>query len=420
MSTAAAGLRLSTAHRQSLAWKSRLAWAGYPLLVYFVSRAVGAAVLLYGAARQAQISASSGYHAEDLTAASPPFSEVVANWDGQWYQSIALHGYPNALPTADGAVLQNEWAFFPLFPLLCRAVMAGTGMSFGWAAVALNILVGAIAVCALYRILVARTSVFNARVAVTLLCSFVAAPALQVAYTEALALLLVVLTLWAIATGRYWVSLAPATALSLTRGVLPAMAVVLIVTVAVRAAATRDTSVSWWRPLARGVVVGVVMLGLSMAWPMIAGVVTGVPDAYLRTQDAWPARRDLPAFGGWFASAMTWQPLPQAGFLVALGVMVAAIWLQRRTFGLVLTTWALAYLAYILTMTAPSPSILRYLMLCVVPFWPLLRDPAPSRSTRTALLLPVGIVSLLGVAAQAWWVLTVFTVHQSPLLQAHP
>jgi hypothetical protein len=117
---------------------------------------------------------------------------------------------------------------------------------------------------------------------------------------------------------------------------------------------------------------------------------------------------------------MTWQPLPQAGFLVALGVMVAAIWLQRRTFGLVLTTWALAYLAYILTMTAPSPSILRYLMLCVVPFWPLLRDPAPSRSTRTALLLPVGIVSLLGVAAQAWWVLTVFTVHQSPLLQAHP
>lgn len=41
------------------------------------------------------------------------FLDIFTQWDGQWYQNIALHGYPviNHLPS-------GNWAFFPLYPFL--------------------------------------------------------------------------------------------------------------------------------------------------------------------------------------------------------------------------------------------------------------------------------------------------------------
>ena len=56
------------------------------------------------------------------------FSDVIHIWDGGWWMSTALHGYPHAVPMIDGHAAQSTIAFFPMFPLLARAVMNVTGL----------------------------------------------------------------------------------------------------------------------------------------------------------------------------------------------------------------------------------------------------------------------------------------------------
>ncbi|MFD7527871.1 hypothetical protein ACFV8E_09775 [Streptomyces sp. NPDC059849] len=59
--------------------------------------------------------------------------DVLASWDGWWYQQIAVHGYDPQLvpiPGATGPItLQgNSAAFFPLYPALMRLVSEFTGL----------------------------------------------------------------------------------------------------------------------------------------------------------------------------------------------------------------------------------------------------------------------------------------------------
>jgi Gpi18-like mannosyltransferase len=49
-------------------------------------------------------------------------------WDGGWYLSIATHGYVRHIPPGTGNPAQANVAFFPLFPILVRAVHTVTGM----------------------------------------------------------------------------------------------------------------------------------------------------------------------------------------------------------------------------------------------------------------------------------------------------
>ncbi|MEU3031447.1 hypothetical protein ACPCBC_05170 [Streptomyces incarnatus] len=59
--------------------------------------------------------------------------DVLATWDGWWYQQIALHGYDPKLvpvPGATGMITLegNSAAFFPLYPALIRMTSAVTGL----------------------------------------------------------------------------------------------------------------------------------------------------------------------------------------------------------------------------------------------------------------------------------------------------
>lgn len=59
--------------------------------------------------------------------------DVLATWDGWWYQQIAAHGYHPALvpvPGATGLITLegNSAAFFPLYPALMRLVSSCTGL----------------------------------------------------------------------------------------------------------------------------------------------------------------------------------------------------------------------------------------------------------------------------------------------------
>jgi hypothetical protein len=68
-------------------------------------------------------------------------------WDGKWFLRAVEHGYPAHLPMVDGHVAANPIAFFPLFPLLVRALDL-TGLPAGWSALLLSAVTGASAVLA--------------------------------------------------------------------------------------------------------------------------------------------------------------------------------------------------------------------------------------------------------------------------------
>jgi len=56
----------------------------------------------------------------------------LARWDADWYRSIAVSGY-----VWDGETGVGNVAFFPLYPMLARAI-AATGLPFFWAATLLS------------------------------------------------------------------------------------------------------------------------------------------------------------------------------------------------------------------------------------------------------------------------------------------
>ncbi len=59
---------------------------------------------------------AAGYTPPPMTGLARYLIEPLANWDGQWYMMIALHGYWETDPVPDPMAA----AFWPLYPLLLR------------------------------------------------------------------------------------------------------------------------------------------------------------------------------------------------------------------------------------------------------------------------------------------------------------
>lgn len=57
---------------------------------------------------------------------NPGFVENVCQWDCKWYRSIIYHGYEELVLGTNGLPIpgQKNWAFFPLFPLVNKALLA--------------------------------------------------------------------------------------------------------------------------------------------------------------------------------------------------------------------------------------------------------------------------------------------------------
>lgn len=94
-----------------------------------------------------------GLHQDDSPWGEGPWGylQMIGMWDSGWYEQIAEGGYPETLPEdASGRVMQNPWAFYPLFPLLTRGLMALTGWDFAGAGGTLALLCGAALTPALY------------------------------------------------------------------------------------------------------------------------------------------------------------------------------------------------------------------------------------------------------------------------------
>lgn len=352
-----------------------------------------------------------------------PFFEFAVLWDGQWYQRIATEGYPEQLPLNDaGEVRQNPWAFYPLFPMLARGLMALTGLPFPVAGVLVATVVGYLAALALAVLLRDRVGDRVALGAVALFAAFPAAPTLQVAYTESLAVLLLCLVLYYLGKERWLAAAAVALLTGVARPIAIPLGVVALVMVVLRWRRRHDDPLPGPERLRMLVALGA--CGASgLIWPAIAWWRTGRADAYPVTMSAWRDNQDIvpfePAF--WVSDLLFGSvgPWLLVGSLVLLAVAVLGPW--AAALGPDLRAWTLAYPLYLAAMTNPWTSTYRYL-LPVLGLYVLLigggwrrgtwvSDRAGGRAGDQPLwLLTVRILAFVGLFLgwQVWWTWELF------------
>src|SRR4051812_4638025 len=102
-----------------------------PLGIFALTRVIGGLILVLMSGQQFERMSTPWMFVMDPAPAHPGYLDMLTNWDGQWYHRVAAEGYPSSLPHgSDGAVSQNTWAFYPVYPGLVRAVMALTSLPF--------------------------------------------------------------------------------------------------------------------------------------------------------------------------------------------------------------------------------------------------------------------------------------------------
>jgi hypothetical protein len=132
-----------------------------------------------------------------------PVSRFLAYWDGGWYLEVAEQGYPHALVAAPG---QSDHAFFPLYPLLIRAVHGLIGISWVGSALAVNLVASALAMVFIYRLVERLMDSRTALRTVTLISFFPWAFIFSMAYSEGLLLLAAAVCLLALLDERWVVA----------------------------------------------------------------------------------------------------------------------------------------------------------------------------------------------------------------------
>ncbi len=142
-------------------------WWVWPLVIYTTARIINVVMMLVASnAAVDSLSRRSGRRRllrSDAAPAPAGFLTTVTNWDGQWYWQIATSGYPNDLPRdPSGDVVQNVFAFYPLFPMMSRALMAVTGAGFPVASTLLSFSVRGVSTLLLFRLVSRRSDVLGA------------------------------------------------------------------------------------------------------------------------------------------------------------------------------------------------------------------------------------------------------------------
>ncbi len=322
--------------------------------------------------------------------------------------------------TPDGKVSMNPWAFYPLYPFTVGALMRLTSLGFTTVAPTLSLLLGAAATVALYRLLTGTVSRFTACATTLAMCSFMSAPALQLAYTESLALLLTCVCLIQLRSRRYAGFAVAVLALALCRPIALALVPVVSVHWLSRHRDRADLSFSStarWRSAA----LLPWCIAVTALWPLIAGAVTGQRNAYLHTMSAWTTYASSVPVVGWVLFLTSALGVAGVVLCIALGALAACIVLRpaAEAWGPEVRTWAWAYPAYLLTATAPGPSIIRYLLLAFPLMWPvpdLLPSVWSARLQRVALPLMV----MGGLLLQWVWIRHFVVISATPIRGPFP
>jgi hypothetical protein len=287
-------------------------------------------------------------------------------WDALWYRQIALHGYPQQLPLfPNGDVSYNTWAFFPVYPALVRGLMTITGLPFEIAGPALSTIAGGAALFALHRVVRMRFGTVAAWWASVFFAFGPMAWLLQLGYAEPLFLFFMFCALAAMMRRRYVLMMPFAVLASFTHPGALALGAALVIKAAVRLA--RKQPIRWHHWAAAGVSI-VVVLGAGIAWPIIAGAVTGDPSAYFDTEFAWwqdfIGRVALipfsPAFLLYQRLFGVWGVVLIAGILAAFATVMVSR--AGRRLGTDLWAFVFSYFGYLAAVFLPTQSLFRMLM----------------------------------------------------------
>ncbi len=306
----------------------------------------------------------------------------ILGWDAQWYWSIAFSGYPTSLTVEpSGHVAENAWAFMPLYAWVSQIVSLPFG-HWGAGAAVVSLVSGLVASIALYRMLRRRIGHVAALWAVVFFANGPLAALFHVGYAESMFLALLLLALDCVVERRFGWLFVIIPVMAFTRpGILPFALMLGLYGI--------------WRWFRRGVdplpatqIVQIIAAGLlgavsGFAWQVIAGIVTGMPGAYLATELAWRQNwvTDAPTtffpFEPWIAGGEFWfgiwgvpSWLGWALFLAALGGVIWALVRSAsvRALGMEIRLWSASYLLYLLAVFFPQSSTLR-LLLPLTPLW---------------------------------------------------
>lgn len=333
------------------------------------------------------------------------FLDFLTGWDADRYLTIAQFGYPDRLPMNQfGDILPNNWAFLPVFPYLTRFFHEGTGLSDQLVAVGLSILAS---LGATWMLFVLMRRVTNPRAAwwSTVFFSFAPLSFIYVlGYSEGLALFLTFAAL-VLALDRKYFWIAPlGLVVSFTRPGALALAAALGIIFLVRMLRQRVD------PFPPAQVLGLMFAGLvtaasGTAWTVIAERVTGVPNAYIRTELGWwlgaVGNDPFVPFTPWFRQAGTHLGIFGIALVIALMVgFVMLIWARSvRRLGLVVVSYALSYGLYLFAVFLPQNSTFRLM----VPLSPILGAEPFSSTPRRRNWILVSCIVLQVVAVWTLW-----------------
>lgn len=211
-----------------------------------------------------------------------PVLAPLARWDSVWYLRIADSGYGDSAPRA---------AFFPLYPLLVRALatpFGGSEAALLVAAYALSLTAFLAALFLLYRLTEFELGRRLARPTLLLLAVFPAAVYFGVPYSESLFLLLAVGAFYAARTGHWaWAGACAGLASGTRSAGLLLLIPLAMLWWASRPRRPRDAA---WLALAP------VGIAAYAAW---LGLVEGDALRFLDVQGAWSRHLAVPLTGAW-------------------------------------------------------------------------------------------------------------------------
>ncbi|WP_225826187.1 hypothetical protein [Streptomyces naphthomycinicus] len=251
----------------------------------------------------------------------PTVEDLAHSWDSRWYLHIATHGYGDLIWITPKGAVQTDWAFFPLYPALIRALTTVLPIAPGQAAL---LVAWTAAVVAAYGIHRTGHHLYGRGVATALVALWAALPQaveLTVAYTESLFAALAAWSLYCVLRGRWlWAgTLAALAGLARPSGFAVAAAVFL--------AAGHEALRRRGRVPAR-LWAGAVLAPLGwLGYVLWVGSRIGDPlGGYLTVQSAWNSRFDFSAGSLRFLEALFLHGggvvYPAALLIVAVGALL--------------------------------------------------------------------------------------------------
>lgn len=411
--------RIAAAGTRAARWPWWLQVGG----IYLAARLVSACIFMAAALHQG---------VNPWFPAKPDYWNFINIWDARWYGEALRNGYPAQLPTDDaGAVQENTWAFYPLFPLLGRTLAGLAGIAPAAALTVIAMLSGLAAALVVYRLFRHKATHRTALWGTVFFSTFPVSPVLQVPYAESLNLLLLAAALLLVLRRRYLWAMPVVLLMCLSRPTgVPFAAMVgllflyrvypsLVATVRGRPRTGAVHSPDLGMPAAGTPAAGTPAAGPhspgelwslaglaavsglgALMWPALAWAVTGDVQAYTKTETVWRGH-DLVPFKPWFDTGV--QLFGPVLGLLAPFVFVAAFVLLMMSrpvaaLGTELRLWCGCYVGYLLVFLHPQTSTFRMLL----PLFPLALGAALVSRSRAYRATVVVMFILLQIVWTVW------------------